>query len=121
MFSRFNLSVLVKVCILNDDFPDEVLFLVCLLKIFEPYANFWLTPLMEMVLKMFQDEGQNGKGLNYFVVDILVTMLFWSTKAIPEVSDVVDEGDDIDNVDDVLHLLTTILFSFSRTNTSLVS
>jgi hypothetical protein len=57
-----------------------------LLKIFEPYAKFWLTPLMEMVLKMFQDEGPMNKGLNYFVVDVLVTMLFWSNTAIPEVS-----------------------------------
>ncbi|KAK3728488.1 hypothetical protein QZH41_002349 [Actinostola sp. cb2023] len=53
-------------------------------KIFEPYAKFWLTPLVEMVLKMFQDEGPMSRGLNYFIVDVLVTMLFWSGSAIPE-------------------------------------
>ncbi|XP_048576196.1 DNA-dependent protein kinase catalytic subunit isoform X3 [Nematostella vectensis] len=53
-------------------------------QVFEPYARFWLSPLMELILKLIEEEGENKRGLNYFVVDLLVTILSWATTAIPE-------------------------------------
>ena len=55
-------------------------------KIFEPYAKFWLNPLMELILQMKEKEQPGTEGINYFIVDLVVTMLSWSTTAIPEVS-----------------------------------
>ncbi|RUS72684.1 hypothetical protein EGW08_019554 [Elysia chlorotica] len=47
---------------------------------FKPYASFWLRPLCQL---LFMSEVSE-KGLNYFVVDLIVTMLSWHTVAIPE-------------------------------------
>lgn len=55
-------------------------------KIFEPYAKFWLTPLMELILRMKGSEQPGTEGINYFTLDLVVTMLSWSGTAIPEVS-----------------------------------
>lgn len=55
-------------------------------KIFEPYAKFWLNPLMELILQMKEKEQPGTEGINYFIVDLVVTMLSWSTTAIPQVS-----------------------------------
>ena len=55
-------------------------------KIFEPYAKFWLNPLMELILQMKDKEQPGTEGINYFIVDLVVTMLSWSTTAIPGVS-----------------------------------
>ncbi|CAB4005561.1 DNA-dependent kinase catalytic subunit-like [Paramuricea clavata] len=49
-------------------------------EIFEPYAKFWLSPLMELILC----PDFMTSELNYYVIDILVTMLSWSAVAIPE-------------------------------------
>ena len=50
-------------------------------KVFQPYAKFWLGPLAQLVVG-----GDNGgTGLHYFVVDIVVTILSWSTTTVMEV------------------------------------
>ena len=54
-------------------------------QIFQPYAKFWLSPLMELLLSFGESDRAGTAGLNYFVVDLLVTMLSWSPTAIPEV------------------------------------
>ncbi|XP_027045855.1 DNA-dependent protein kinase catalytic subunit-like [Pocillopora damicornis] len=56
-------------------------------KIFEAYAKFWLNPLMELILQMKETEPAGIEGINYFIVDLVVTLLSWSTTAIPEDSD----------------------------------
>ncbi|XP_078611933.1 DNA-dependent protein kinase catalytic subunit-like isoform X3 [Branchiostoma floridae x Branchiostoma japonicum] len=49
-------------------------------EVFRPYARFWLSPLMELVVR-----GEaSGEGINYFIVDLLVTMLSWAAVAVPE-------------------------------------
>ena len=49
---------------------------------FQPYAKFWLPPLAQLVVA-----GHLGReGMNYFLVDVMVTMLSWSTTAVLEVS-----------------------------------
>ena len=51
-------------------------------KVFQPYAKFWVTPLVQMIVG-----GEcGGAGFHYFMVDLLVTILSWSTTAILEVS-----------------------------------
>ena len=50
-------------------------------KVFQPYARFWLVPLTQLVIS--GDSG--GVGLHYFVVDVMVTILSWSTTAVLEV------------------------------------
>ena len=54
-------------------------------KLFEPYAKFWLTPLMELILRIEEAEKPGTAGINYFVVDLVVTLLSWNSTAIPEV------------------------------------
>lgn len=63
-----------------------IVLLLLFSKIFEPYAKFWLTPFMELILQMKQAEQPGTEGINYFIVDLVVTLLSWSTTAIPEVS-----------------------------------
>ena len=46
---------------------------------FEPYAKFWLSPLLEVILTVGE------LGLNYMILDIVVLCLNWSTLAIPKV------------------------------------
>ncbi|KAK2178224.1 hypothetical protein NP493_553g02014 [Ridgeia piscesae] len=48
---------------------------------FRPYARFWLSPLMDVLVT-----GVAGTdGINYFIVDLVVTLLSWHSVAIPEV------------------------------------
>ena len=49
-----------------------------LLQVFQPYAEFWLPELVQLVL------GDNN-GLHYFTVDVIATMLSWATTAVLEV------------------------------------
>ncbi|XP_028413162.1 DNA-dependent protein kinase catalytic subunit-like [Dendronephthya gigantea] len=49
-------------------------------EVFEPYAKFWLDSLMELILLPTFKNSE----LNYFVIDIVVTMLSWSSVTIPE-------------------------------------
>ncbi|CAL1543153.1 unnamed protein product [Lymnaea stagnalis] len=48
-------------------------------QIFQPYAKFWLRPLCQLILTPAVNKG----GLNYFVVDVVITMITWHTAAIP--------------------------------------
>lgn len=50
-------------------------------KVFQPFARFWLVPLAQLVVG--GDSG--GVGIHYFVVDVMVTILSWSTTAVLEV------------------------------------
>ena len=51
------------------------------LKVFQPYARFWVTPLVQLIVS-----GETGGvGFHYFMVDLMVTILSWSTTAILEV------------------------------------
>ncbi len=51
-------------------------------QVFRPYARFWLAPLVQLVTR-----GElGGDGINYFITDLVVTLLSWHTTAIPEVS-----------------------------------
>jgi DNA-dependent protein kinase catalytic subunit len=52
-------------------------------KVFQPYAMFWLPCLMDLVLKW----RHTVEGLQYFVVDVVVTLLSWGPTAIPEDGD----------------------------------
>ena len=54
---------------------------VFVVQIFQPYAKFWLPELARLVIA--GDHG--GEGLHYFVVDVLVTMLSWSSTAVLQV------------------------------------
>ena len=54
---------------------------VFVVQVFQPYAKFWLPELARLVIA--GDHG--GEGLHYFVVDVLVTMLSWSSTAVLQV------------------------------------
>ena len=49
-------------------------------EVFRPYAKFWLGPIVYFITR--SDMAVNG--INYFIVDLVVTILSWHTVAIPE-------------------------------------
>ncbi|XP_041364232.1 DNA-dependent protein kinase catalytic subunit-like [Gigantopelta aegis] len=49
-------------------------------EIFQPYGKFWLCPLSQLI---FSGPLSSG-GINYFVVDIIVTMMSWHSSAVPQ-------------------------------------
>ena len=49
-------------------------------QVFRPYAKFWLAPIVHFITV-----GGAGSEVNYFVTDLVVTLLSWHTVAIPEV------------------------------------
>ncbi|XP_076445486.1 DNA-dependent protein kinase catalytic subunit-like [Babylonia areolata] len=49
-------------------------------EIFQPYAKFWLRPLCQLILST----DLCTDGINYFIVDLVVTMLSWHDHAIPQ-------------------------------------
>ncbi|KAL8588517.1 hypothetical protein ACOMHN_043866 [Nucella lapillus] len=49
-------------------------------EIFQPYAKFWLRPLCQLILSTDLCTG----GVNYFIMDLMVTMLSWHDHAIPQ-------------------------------------
>lgn len=51
-------------------------------KLFQPFAKYWITPLVQLIVG--GDSG--GYGLHYFAVDLMVTILSWSSTAVMEVS-----------------------------------
>ena len=54
---------------------------MCVLQVFRAYAQFWLLPLIDVIVS-----GVAGSdGLNYFIVELVVTLLSWHTVAIPQV------------------------------------
>ena len=50
-------------------------------QVFQPYAKFWLPCLIDLILEW----RHNVEGLQYFVVDVIVTMLSWGSTATPDV------------------------------------
>ena len=54
-------------------------FFVAMVKVFQPYAQFWLEPLIQLLVT-----GDN-EGVHYLVVEVVVTMLTWAQTAIPDV------------------------------------
>jgi len=57
------------------------------MKVFRPYAKFWLCPLLELVLcdDFSVGSGDDSAGINYFINDVLVTLLSWHSVAVPPV------------------------------------
>lgn len=48
---------------------------------FRPYAKHWLGPLLQLVVS-----GNNGgEGIHYMVVEIVATILSWTSVATPKV------------------------------------
>jgi len=54
------------------------------MKVFRPYAKFWLCPLLELIICSEFNSGDSA-GINYFINDVLVTLLSWHPVAVPEV------------------------------------
>lgn len=54
-------------------------FVVTMVKVFQPYAQFWLDPLIQLLIT------DDNKGMHYLVVEVTVTMLTWAQTAIPNV------------------------------------
>jgi len=54
---------------------------VVMVKVFQPYAQFWLEPLIQLLIT-----GES-KGMHYLVVEVVVTMLTWAQTAVPDVRD----------------------------------
>ncbi|KAJ0059871.1 hypothetical protein NL108_014572, partial [Boleophthalmus pectinirostris] len=48
--------------------------------VFRPYAKSWLGPLLQLVVS----EKNGGEGIHFMVVDIVVTVLSWTTIASPK-------------------------------------
>ncbi|XP_044280098.1 DNA-dependent protein kinase catalytic subunit isoform X2 [Varanus komodoensis] len=49
-------------------------------EVFQPYAKWWLGPLLQLVVS-----GDNGgEGIHYMVVEIVVTLLSWTSIATPK-------------------------------------
>ena len=51
------------------------------LQVFQPYGKYWLPCLTNLVLR----NTERAAGMQYFVVDIVVTLLSWASTAIPQV------------------------------------
>jgi len=64
-----------------------VTLVLCLLKVFRPYAKFWLSALLELILSNeFGSDTGDSAGINYFINDVLVTLLSWHEVAVPQVT-----------------------------------
>ncbi|XP_006880480.1 PREDICTED: DNA-dependent protein kinase catalytic subunit-like isoform X2 [Elephantulus edwardii] len=48
-------------------------------EVFRPYAKHWLSPLLQLVVS----ENNGGVGIHYMVVEIVVTLLSWTSIATP--------------------------------------
>lgn len=51
------------------------------MQIFRPYANLWLGALIQLVVS----SSNGGEGIHFMVVDIVVTVLSWTSVATPKV------------------------------------
>ncbi|XP_061121318.1 DNA-dependent protein kinase catalytic subunit isoform X2 [Syngnathus typhle] len=49
-------------------------------EVFRPYAKHWLGPLLQLVVS----ENNGGEGIHFMVVDIVVTVLSWTSLARPK-------------------------------------
>ena len=54
------------------------------MQVFQPYAKYWLPCLISLILRT----RDRGEGMQYFIVDVVVTLLSWASTAIPEVRSV---------------------------------
>lgn len=54
---------------------------------FRPYAKFWLNVLLELILcsEFSSSDDADSTGINYFINDVLVTLLSWHPVAVPQV------------------------------------
>ena len=60
----------------------DLIFVVASFQVFRPYAKHWLGPLLQLVVS-----GNNGgEGIHFMVVDIVVTVLSWTSLASPKVA-----------------------------------
>ncbi|KAM6216536.1 DNA-dependent protein kinase catalytic subunit isoform 2-T2 [Rhynchocyon petersi] len=48
-------------------------------EVFRPYAKHWLSPLLQLIVS----ENNGGPGIHYMVVEIVVTLLSWTSIATP--------------------------------------
>ena len=57
---------------------------------FRAYAKFWLPVLLELTVSREFSRGDAGgdssAGINYFINDVLVTVLSWHQIAVPQVT-----------------------------------
>ncbi|XP_054840598.1 DNA-dependent protein kinase catalytic subunit [Eublepharis macularius] len=49
-------------------------------EVFQPYAKQWLGPLLQLIVS----EDNGGEGIHYMVVEVVVTLLSWSSIATPK-------------------------------------
>ena len=54
-----------------------------LFQIFRPYARDWIRPLTQLII------SGAFTGLNYFVIDLIVTIMSWHQVAIPQVMSII--------------------------------
>lgn len=60
-------------------------------KVFQPYAKFWLSGLTQFIVR-----GEHGgRGLHSFAVDLVVTVLSWSSVAVLEVRIAISDGSSV--------------------------
>lgn len=52
-------------------------------QIFRPYARDWIRPLTQLII------SGAFTGLNYFVIDLIVTIMSWHQVAIPQVMSII--------------------------------
>ena len=57
-----------------------LLYDLVMVKVFQPYARFWLDPLIQLLV------NSSNEGMHYLVVEVVVTMLTWAQTSIPDVS-----------------------------------
>ncbi|KAH0617728.1 hypothetical protein JD844_016251 [Phrynosoma platyrhinos] len=78
-------------------------------EVFQPYAKHWLGPLLQLVVS-----GDNGgEGIHYMVVEIVVTLLSWTSVATPKMASEVEEGElsNEEDLDDLSSTTSAKLFS----------
>ncbi|XP_061073095.1 DNA-dependent protein kinase catalytic subunit [Conger conger] len=66
--TRLNVRLFIAKLIINTE------------EVFRPYARFWLGPLLQLVIS----EEKGGAGIHSMVVDIVVTVLSWTSLATPK-------------------------------------
>lgn len=67
---------------LFDYFVRSPLLFTFFSQVFEPFAKFWLNPLIKLIIG-----GEiSSPGIHYMLLDIMVVLFGWSEKAIPEVT-----------------------------------
>lgn len=57
-------------------------------EVFRPYAKYWLCPIVRFVTTGYW----GAEPMNYFVTDLVTTILSWHTVAIPDVSTLLEKN-----------------------------